>query len=1247
MCIINKMKKMQAIIEKLAVRLGEGYLASGLDLRDRKLNIFHREVYLHRGSELSFINGMVATGIRASAQLDTQELEENIHIFRSAGRRLLPLVVHLRPKRSFGALHPLDPIMQLAEKDGFVLIAGSAQEEVYLSLIAHRIAELSLVPGIVMGIYDEGEEDPTLPSDEIIRTYLGDPDDMIASPTPAQEMIFGKTRRRVPNWFSLDTPVMSGVAKDGAGLSFEMAARREFIQAHIEELIDRAFQEFEKCTGIHIPQVDVSGSKAANGMIVIGDALRPVSDPGSNVSHATDIIRPIRFFPLPENILADAIRNKKAVTVLEPLHQETGADRGFFNKIKSLSRDSRTHWYRAMYRDNIQAGEIELAIDRMGKGQEPNEYYLGIPFTKESGRYPRHDILLKEISQRYPELKDRSLVSDAKNPAKQSEGQVSMPLSLRAYKDQGANFTRLSRFFADTAFFHASGREEELVADPFQATTTVPAASSGFFSRAAQRENIPAFLPEKCTSCGDCFIYCPHGAAKPLAIAPGSLIQTGIAMATKKGMIITRLTPMVRHFDTLTASIAEEYHFEKAGEILPVIFDAVAGQMNIEGENLATAREEFDAVMSAIGEWPVSLTDPMYHIPESTNQGSGEFFTISFDPGACTGCGICSEVCQPGAIEMLKQDDQILAQTSRVHEIWEQLPDTSGETIRRLYLDPDYPAFAALMLSRNYASTMTGGPLDERGGPAKTLLHWVTASAEAVVQPRYLSMMEKLDGLIESISENIHKKLSKALPKENLEQLSRSLEGSRGKRLSLKEIITHFDGDETGALIDSSDMRRKTKLLDELKTLKWVLHEGPGGVGRSRYGMLLAAGASMPWARTFPGNHFTSPSLVHWNGSAPAETLGLFFGNLRFVLDQIKLIRRAELEVRDKYDPSAHDLEIAELSWDDLSSEERKWVPPILVIADRKDLESTGWGGMHRLLADRYPVKVLLFDSVAPAGNEEIASMAISESWLMSAIALKNAFVLRGNPGHAGQLYEGLMDGLATDGPALFMLYATDPYKHTVDMGNWSQYALLAANSRAFPSVRFAPSEDRDHLAGELDLSGNADMLQDWVREDIPMDGEQTMSYTITWADWAFTQKDWKIEFEAVEPGSSNIPVADYLDLDTKQRSGKVPVIARYAGEKLNYFAASDRVVAMAEFVRSSWRTLQEMAGLRTEFPEELKKRVTAEFELKLAEESQRLEKEYQEKLHAIESSQAEIWKERLKERLLTLSAMAKKQIEN
>ncbi len=1232
---------MNEVIEKLAQKTGEGYQASTIGIAGRQTNLFFRPVTVRETSDLSFITGLAATGLRSSAYIDSHHLTANYSQLLAAARQHLPLVVNtsarLTGSGNTACQNNFANVRGVAESGFFQLVAHSLQEEIHLTLIAQRVAELALVPGMVIADYPATAAEYCIPADKLMVDYLGNPDDPIPSPTPAQEMLFGKFRRRVPNWFTLDLPAMLGAAKDGEAIAFEAAASQKYFYDHLPALIDQAFAEFNQLLGTETAPLKTKNEAASHLLISAGGRV-----PAAFAEHAakdTGLISLVLLNPLPA-ALAGILQKKPAVTLLEyvagPGHERST----LYHFIRHHLGNSNNFYY-AQHGEKLTAGALEKAIARMKAGEAEKEYYLGIDFTKPGSNYPAHEILLQEIAKQYPQLKQISLGEDeGPRVAATANTTPALPLAVRAYQDRGPAYTRLARFYHNTAFFYQHHEPHELVADPFAALPVTPAASANFFTPASQRDALPVFLPQNCTGCGDCFVHCPHAALPPVALNVTQLVTAGISLAIAKGKLITKLTPMVKNLARVAGKTISETQVTRVSDFLPAAFASLATQMKLAGDKLAAVQDEFTAVAAELASLPVAVTEKLFTTPNAIEAGSGELFSLAVNPSACTGCGLCAEICPEEALTMMPQETATLDRATHLFRLWEQLPDTAGDTIARLLHDKEYNGLAALMLSRNYYMTMSGASGSGFNSPYKTLLHIVTVTTEAVIQPKIIKQVQQINELITALSENIHTRLSKALPKENLHNLAEALQEGSKDKISLREVVSKLA--TQGSLLEVEPLSRKAALIDALKNLQWALAEGPTGVGRARYGLLLAGASSLTWARQYPVNNFTTPVVIHWQGSAPEKTLGLFYGHLRHLLDNFKILRRAALEARDKYDPAVHDPAIAGLTWQDLSEEERLAMPPILLIAEREDLNEAGWGSLHNLLAEEYPLKVVIFDHIASPAKNPQAHLQQTTSALISAIALKNTFVYQGGFHAINHLFNGLYEGLGSTGPALFNIYANKAAYHTGHALNWRPYAALAANSRTFPALRYHPGQ-KDYLIGTIDLTGNESYRQDWVAEEVSITEGQTLDYRITWADWAFTQQDWQAEFNEVAEARANLPVAEYIALPAANREGKIPVIMRAGSTGLKYYALSHKVVAMTELVLANWRTWQELAGLLTEFPAKLKQEVTRELEEKYAREAAVLKQQYEQALAGKEAAQTEILRQRLKEKLVTLAKMAKR----
>ena len=106
---------------------------------------------------------------------------------------------------------------------GFIqVMAKSAQEAADLNLIARKTAELSLTPATVGqdGFLTTHLIDSCrLPERELVAEYLGRPDDIIDTPTPAQAMMYGPKRRRIPAIWDVDMPITTGPVQNQDSLT--------------------------------------------------------------------------------------------------------------------------------------------------------------------------------------------------------------------------------------------------------------------------------------------------------------------------------------------------------------------------------------------------------------------------------------------------------------------------------------------------------------------------------------------------------------------------------------------------------------------------------------------------------------------------------------------------------------------------------------------------------------------------------------------------------------------------------------------------------------------------------------------------------------------------------------------------------------------------------------------------------------------------------------------------------------------
>lgn len=1221
---------MKSIVEEIAKRLADAVLADSLQIGEKHINLFHRSVLKHESSDMSWALGTASTGLRTIAILDHTQLLSNYGHLVEASRNHIPLVAHIYNKqvKSSGSFWKNLEAIQSVELIQFV--AYSKSEHIHLGIVAQAIAEQTLEPVVVYAAYDASDEDPAFPDDKLIKAFCGKAEDMVDCSTPAQEILFGTKRKRIPAWFSADHSVRIGVARSEEELGLEEAASDVFFSDHNHLLIGHTLKNYKSLTGYDIYPIE---SRGQGNMTFVGCG----SIFGGAVNQAD--ISSCRFITLRQlypvsSELKEQLKEGGTVVAMD----FSGSN--LISQLLNKSVTGNTRLISGNYSSKFDGKLLDASVQYVQKPNAEQRFFAGIPLVKNDSKYPKQDVLIAEINKAYPLLKSITVGSDQQKSAPAVVRGSEMPELIKRYADKGPKYSQVSRFFNNEGVFHQMNAVDEIVASPYSAIPLTPPATAAFNSMNA--DSVPVVSSDKCTGCGSCFVYCPHAAIVPLAIGVEDLVKTGVKKATEAGHTIMKLTPVIKNMAKVAASVLKENSITDAGQLVSAVFNELAGKMNLSGDKLNELTAEIDHVAAALNGYSLTANDTFYFQAEAHSAGEGDLFSLSLNPSSCTGCGICAEVCYEDAIEITAASGSILEVAQQQFKMWEAMPDTKGSTVNRLYEATEYDSLSAILLSRNYFLSMSG-PSEDKGQGTKAMLHAITAMVESVIQPRYVKTIASVEELIDGLTENIHNHLSGALPKENIEVLSKAFKQSAESKLSLQDIVNKLSDEEPSKLLDTKSLSRKTELIESLSGLNWLVGEGPSGTGRSRYGLFVSPTEELAWSAEYPYNNFTVPVMINWNTSSPEQVIGLFQGQIRSILDNVKLIRRAQLEVKDKYDPSAHDLDLSRLDWDDLTAEERELVPPLLLVSERQGLNKLGWNSLNKLLAGKWPIKVILFDTgISSPGTDFISDLAQTTSGLFSTISLKNAYVFQGGYADRNHFVNGMLDGIQRPYPAIFMVYAPSSNGHRVEVKDWEKLANMAADSRIFPGLRYDPGEKAGFLSGGISLDGNKAADQDWVKETIQVSEEEFVDYAITFADWAFLQKNWKNEFTPVDPAENQIDVSAYLKLDSGARNSKVPVIYRKSGESVKYYQVSEKIILMTDHVVANWNTLQEVAGLLTEFPLKLRENVLKELSVKFENDVQDLKEEHRIELERKEQEQNELLRQKLKEKLVALTAMAK-----
>jgi pyruvate-ferredoxin/flavodoxin oxidoreductase len=242
---------------------------------------------------------------------------------------------------------------------GWIMIMGKdAQQAADQALILRRVTELSLTPGMnIMDGFLTTHLERTFYKHEsdLIREYLGSPEDIIDCPTPAQRTLFGATRRRVPKMMDLANPILLGPVQNQEHYMQGIVARRNNFAEPILQFLEDAYKDFGELTGRHYGLITKYKTDDADTVFVsLGSAAE-------NIEAAVDYLRETRGIavgsihinvirPFPEAAVVEALKGKKNVIILERTDEALSPD-------NPLGKDIRTAISKAIQTEGRPAQE--------------------------------------------------------------------------------------------------------------------------------------------------------------------------------------------------------------------------------------------------------------------------------------------------------------------------------------------------------------------------------------------------------------------------------------------------------------------------------------------------------------------------------------------------------------------------------------------------------------------------------------------------------------------------------------------------------------------------------------------------------------------------------------------------------------------------------------------------------------------------------------------------------------------------
>ena len=408
--------------------------------------------------------GLAMSGLRA-ANFSSGQGIAYMHesLYAAAGKRLtyvLNIGARAMTKSTLNVHAGHDDYHAVDDTGFFQLFAKNAQEAADLNIIAHRIAELALTPGIVAQdgfLTTHLIESLLVPERELIEEYLGRPDDIIKTPTPAQRLIYGETRRRIPELWDVDNPMMAGIVQNQDSYMQSVAAQRPFFFDHVQELAEQAFEEFYQLTGRRYGRIWSYRIEDADYLIIGQGSVIPSAEAVTDYLRETrglkvGVINMTMFRPFPGDLLGKLIKGKKGVAVLERLDQPLAEDLPMVREIraaiskclengvakKDLPWPDYDVWKKEsdappIYSGSFGMGSRDLqpegliaAVENMlPEGKMRKRFYLSIDFIREHPYTPKQELHQQNILDAYPEIKELSL-RGSENPNLMPEDSITV-----------------------------------------------------------------------------------------------------------------------------------------------------------------------------------------------------------------------------------------------------------------------------------------------------------------------------------------------------------------------------------------------------------------------------------------------------------------------------------------------------------------------------------------------------------------------------------------------------------------------------------------------------------------------------------------------------------------------------------------------------------------------------------------------------------------------------------------------------
>ncbi len=320
-----------------------------------------------------------------------------------------------------------------------------------------------------------------------------------------------------------------------------------------------------------------------------------------------------------------------------------------------------------------------------------------------------------------------------------------------------------------------------------------------------------------------------------------------------------------------------------------------------------------------------------------------------------------------------------------------------------------------------------------------------------------------------------------------------------------------------------------------------------------------------------------------------AEALDAFRDRLPQMVDLIKAITIAELEIVNRYRVSQHEAFFAHFDESELGEDELALFPSYLVCLRDGHSGASETVQAFEAIASGLPVKVLIqTDDILgdPTPEPPRASFGGGSTRLAAmAVGVNDAFVLQAASSDLYRLRDTVRDGLAYDGPALFSIFSGA----TPTISGVPSYLVAAAakESRAFPTFTYNPAAGPDRVS-RFRIGDNPQSDRDWPEHTLSFEDQDQQrvveQVAFTHADFAICDARYakhRIPVASSQWHDSIVPVDEHVQLSAEQRGEKAAYVWTIdADNALRKTVVDDKLLRGARRCLKVWQGLQEIGGI-------------------------------------------------------------------